>query len=98
MMRLFDAAAVVAAILVIWLGLYAYAGDSAITPPFRTFAYAAELLSRASFWKHVGATMAAFAMALAISAIGGVALGLGQRFHGSNHIRQPRRAYRTRCG
>ncbi|MGC1698358.1 MAG: hypothetical protein WA796_06485, partial [Pseudolabrys sp.] len=23
---------------------------------------------------------------------------LGQRFHGSNHIRQPRRAYRTRCG
>jgi NitT/TauT family transport system permease protein len=42
----------------------------------RTFAYAAELLSRASFWKHVGATMAAFAMALAISAIGGVALGL----------------------
>ena len=76
MMRLFDAAAVVAAILVIWLGLYAYAGDSAITPPLRTFAYAAELLSRASFWNHVGATMAAFAMALAISAIGGVALGL----------------------
>src|ERR1700746_13518 len=25
-------------------------------------------------------------------------LKLGQRFHGSNHIRQPRRAYRTRCG
>ena len=23
---------------------------------------------------------------------------LGQRFHGSNHIRQPRRAYGTRCG
>ena len=23
---------------------------------------------------------------------------LGQRFHGSNHIRQPRRACRTRCG
>ena len=23
---------------------------------------------------------------------------LGQRFHGSNHIRQPRRAYKTRCG
>jgi hypothetical protein len=23
---------------------------------------------------------------------------LGQRFHGSNHIRQPRRDYRTRCG
>ena len=23
---------------------------------------------------------------------------LGQRFHGLNHIRQPRQAYRTRCG
>ena len=71
MMRLFDAVAIVAAILAIWLGLYAYAGDVAITPPLRTFAFAAELLSRASFWNHVGATMAAFAMALAISAAGG---------------------------
>jgi NitT/TauT family transport system permease protein len=76
MMRLFDAIAIVAAILVIWLGLYAYAGDVAITPPLRTFAFAAELFSRASFWNHVGATMAAFAMALAISAVTGVALGL----------------------
>ena len=76
MMRLFDAIAIVAAILAIWLGLYAYAGDVAITSPWRTFAFAGELFSRASFWNHVGATMAAFAMALAISAIGGVALGL----------------------
>jgi NitT/TauT family transport system permease protein len=76
MTRLFDAVAIVASILVIWLGLHAYAGDVAITPPLRTFAFAAELLSRASFWHHVGATMAAFAMALAISAVAGVALGL----------------------
>jgi len=76
MTRLFDAVAIVAAILVIWLGLYAYAGDVAITPPLRTFAFAAELFSRASFWNHVGATMAAFAMALGISAVAGVALGL----------------------
>jgi hypothetical protein len=27
-----------------------------------------------------------------------LAADLGQRFHGSNHIRQPRRACRTRCG
>jgi ABC-type nitrate/sulfonate/bicarbonate transport system permease component len=56
MTRLFDAVATVAAILVIWLGLYAYAGDVAITPPLRTFAFAAELFARASFWNHVGAT------------------------------------------
>ena len=76
MMRLFDAAAVVAAILVIWLGLYAYAGEAAIAPPLRTFAFAVELFSRASFWNHVGATMTAFAMAFTVSAVVGIALGL----------------------
>ncbi len=60
----------------IWLGLYAYAGDVAITPPWTTVAFAVELLSRASFWTHVGATMTAFATALAISAVMGVMLGL----------------------
>lgn len=76
MTRLFDWIVIVAAILAIWLGLYAYAGDVAITPPLRTFAFAAELLSRATFWNNVGATLAAFAMALAISAVAGVTLGL----------------------
>ncbi len=76
MTRLFDWIVIVVAIFAIWLGLYAYAGDVAITPPLRTFAFAAELLSRATFWNNVGATMAAFAMALAISAVAGVTLGL----------------------
>jgi len=76
MTRLFDWIVIAAAIFAIWLGLYAYAGDVAITPPLRTFAFAAELLSRATFRNNVGATMAAFAMALAISAIAGVTLGL----------------------
>ncbi len=76
MTRLFDWIVIVAAILAIWLGLYAYAGDVAITPPLRTFAFAAELLSRPTFWNNVGATMAAFAMALAISAVAGVTFGL----------------------
>jgi hypothetical protein len=35
---------------------------------------------------------------IAESRAGFVNFVLGQRFHGSNHIRQPRRAYRTRCG
>jgi hypothetical protein len=30
--------------------------------------------------------------------VSGLNTSLGQRFHGSNHIRQPRRDYRTRCG
>ncbi len=76
MTRLLDALAIVAAILVIWAGLHAYAGDAAIAAPLQPFAFAAELFSRPSFWNHVGATMAAFTMALAISAVVGVALGL----------------------
>jgi NitT/TauT family transport system permease protein len=76
MTRLFDWIVIVAAIFAIWLGLYAYAGEVAITPPLRTFAFAAELLSRPTFWNNVGATMAAFVMALAISAVAGVTLGL----------------------
>ena len=76
MRQLFDTVAIVATILAIWFGLYAYAGDVAITSPWRTFAFAAELFSRASFWNHVAATMVAFAMALAISAVAGVGLGL----------------------
>jgi NitT/TauT family transport system permease protein len=76
MTRLLDTAAIAAAILVIWAGLHAYAGDSAIAGPLQTFAFAAELFSRTSFWNDVGATMAAFAVALAISAVAGVALGL----------------------
>ena len=34
MTRLFDTIAIVAAILTIWLCLYAYAGEAAIAPPF----------------------------------------------------------------
>ena len=74
MTRLFNSFVLVAAILVVWLGLYAYAGDVAITPPWTTFAFALELLSRASFWTNVGATMMAFATALAISAVAGIML------------------------
>jgi NitT/TauT family transport system permease protein len=76
MTRLFDWIVILAAIFAIWFGLYVYAGDVAITPPLRTFAFATELLSRPTFWNNVGATMAAFAMALAISAVAGVTLGL----------------------
>jgi NitT/TauT family transport system permease protein len=50
-----------------------------------TIAFAIELLGRASFWNNALATLQAFVMALAISAIAGVALGLilgARRFAG----------------
>jgi NitT/TauT family transport system permease protein len=90
MTRLFDAVVIMAAILAIWLGLHAYAGDVAITAPVRTFAFAGELLSRASFWGHVGATMSAFGLALVISSVAGVAFGLvlGMR-HFAGEVAEP---------
>ncbi|HTN11200.1 MAG TPA: ABC transporter permease subunit [Acetobacteraceae bacterium] len=62
--------------LALWQGLYAYAGDVAITPPWQTLRYTAHLLGDRSFWPNVQATMLAFLYALVISAIGGVGLGL----------------------
>ena len=76
MKKLTDSLVIVAVILAIWQGLFAYAGDVAITSPLRTFAFAAELLTHAPFWDHAAATLLAFAYALAISAAAGIALGL----------------------
>lgn len=72
----FDALVMLAAVLLIWQGLFLYAGDVAITPPDRTFVFAGQLLGSASFWRNAGATMLAFVYALAISAVGGIGLGL----------------------
>ncbi|HET6182276.1 MAG TPA: ABC transporter permease subunit [Acetobacteraceae bacterium] len=71
-----DAALMLAAIWAVWFACWWKAGDSAITPPGRTVAYAAELLGSANFWGHARATLAAFALALVISSLGGLALGL----------------------
>jgi NitT/TauT family transport system permease protein len=76
---------VLAAMLLAWHGLFEYAGSVAITPPLQTFAYAAGLLRGGFIWPHVAATMLAFVLALMISGILGVALGLAfglRRFAG----------------
>ena len=71
-----DTVAIVLVVLAIWEALFTYAGDVAINPPLATFRYAAGLLDSATFWPNVAATMLAFAYALLISAMAGVALGL----------------------
>jgi NitT/TauT family transport system permease protein len=73
---LIDGVVTVVVMLAAWQGLFAYAGDVAITPPFTTIAYAAALLGSETFWPHVGATLLAFVEALAISTVLGIALGL----------------------
>ncbi|ODU62316.1 MAG: nitrate ABC transporter permease [Acetobacteraceae bacterium SCN 69-10] len=76
MKRQLDNLAILAVILAVWQGLYLYAGDVAISSPRTTFAYAWGLLSHAPFWSHAAATLLAFVYALAISAVGGIGLGL----------------------
>jgi NitT/TauT family transport system permease protein len=73
---LIDALAIVLVVFIVWQALFAYAGDVAISSPLVTFRYAAALITSASFWPHVAATMLAFAYALAISAVLGVGMGL----------------------
>jgi NitT/TauT family transport system permease protein len=76
MKKFADSLVILAVVLAIWQGLFAYAGDVAISSPLRTFAFAGELLTHAPFWGHATATLLAFAYALAISAVAGIALGL----------------------
>lgn len=71
-----DAAVIVLVTLAVWEALFAYAGEVAITPPMETVRYAIGLLGSAQFWPNVAATMLAFAYALVISVVAGVALGL----------------------
>ncbi len=71
-----DALLILAVLLATWQGLFAYAGEVAISSPLTTFAFAGSLLGSPSFWPHAAATLLAFAYALAISAVAGIALGL----------------------
>ncbi|MGH7081015.1 MAG: ABC transporter permease, partial [Acetobacteraceae bacterium] len=71
-----DVGLVIVIALALWQGLFEYAGAVAITPPLTTVRFALGLLSSASFWPHVGATMFAFLLAVVISSVLGVALGL----------------------
>ena len=74
--RALDLVAVTALALLLWQGLFLYAGDVALTAPLATFAYAGHLFVTSNFWGHVAATLSAFAYSLAISSALGVVLGL----------------------
>jgi hypothetical protein len=49
-------------------------------------------------WRRHGFHYAGSAAGQGSMPVEGSLAGLGQRFRGSNHIRRPRQAYRTRCG
>ena len=83
--RAFDGLVILALLVAVWQGLYAYAGDAAITSPLATLSYAASLVRTGDFWINAEATLLAFFYSLVISIVLGVVLGLvlgAQRFAG----------------
>jgi NitT/TauT family transport system permease protein len=75
MRKLGDFVILIVALLIVWQGLHAVAGDTTLTSPAATFVKLGELMRTDQFWGNVAETGQAFAMALVISLIGGVGLG-----------------------
>jgi len=74
-MRWLRAAILIAAILAAWQLLFWWAGESALTAPRETIAYAIELLRSPSFYPHLTETAQAFAVALGIAISCGILIG-----------------------
>jgi NitT/TauT family transport system permease protein len=74
------------ALAALWQGLHWLAGDVALTAPGPTLAYAAQLLTSPRFWPNIAETGRALGLALLISSIGGLGLGIllgGHRLSGA---------------
>jgi NitT/TauT family transport system permease protein len=71
-----DSILLVLGILAIWQVLYWIAGDTAVTSPASTVTHLWKLLGTARFWENAAETARAFALAVVISLLGGVALGV----------------------
>jgi NitT/TauT family transport system permease protein len=75
MRRISDFLILIVALLVVWQGLHAIAGDTTLTSPAATFVKLGQLMRSDQFWGNVAETGQAFAMALVISLVGGIGLG-----------------------
>jgi NitT/TauT family transport system permease protein len=65
----------VAGMLAAWQVLYLVVGDVALRSPAETVRFTIELLGRETFWPNLAETAKAFAVALAISIVLGLAIG-----------------------
>jgi NitT/TauT family transport system permease protein len=79
--RALDLGLLLLGIVLAWQLAHEWAGDVALTSPLETIDYAGSLLGSARFWPNVLETFHAFLYALAISALGGLALGLALGAH-----------------
>jgi NitT/TauT family transport system permease protein len=74
--RAFDALVLVLSMLVLWQAIGSWTKGVAVSPPLQTFVYLSALLRTWMFWDHAAATLTAFVLAFALSALIGLALGL----------------------
>jgi NitT/TauT family transport system permease protein len=75
MNRAVRALILIAVLLAAWQLLYAFAGESALTPPRETVAYLAQLLASPTFYPHMIETTKAFAAAFGIAISCGILIG-----------------------
>jgi NitT/TauT family transport system permease protein len=70
-----NAAILIVLVVVFWQVLYWDVGDVALRSPIQTFRYLGTLLSGDMIWPHLLETMKAFAMALILAIVAGLAIG-----------------------
>jgi NitT/TauT family transport system permease protein len=83
--RAFDAVVLALVMLALWQAIGSWTNGVAVSPPLQTLAYLFDLLRTGMFWDHAAATLMAFLVAFALSALIGLSLGLifgVQRFAG----------------
>jgi NitT/TauT family transport system permease protein len=76
MSRRFDGLLFTIGLLLLWELLYRIVGSSGLSSPITTLVTVAHLLGSGRFWQNVAATADAFALAVAFSLGGGLAIGL----------------------
>ncbi len=74
--RRLDGAWLLAGLLLAWEAAGRWTAGVAVTGPLETLAYAGPLLLTPGFWGQVWATLAALLLSFALSAVGGLLLGL----------------------
>ncbi len=73
--RLRNTLVLIAALVLLWQGLYWWVGDVALASPLATLSYTAKLVASESFDMHLYDTLRAFAIAYALSVVIGLLVG-----------------------
>jgi len=74
--QVFDTLVIVAFVLLVWQALHMVAGDTALTAPGPTLGFLAETVTTGRFLENVAATARSFALALVLSYLVGLAIGV----------------------